>query len=91
LKLVNAIRKLAEKKGCTPGQVAVGWALALSGSRGQPTIIPIPGASKAERVRENAKVIKLSSEDMEEIDILLSQCEVKGDRYASSTIKYLDT
>jgi pyridoxine 4-dehydrogenase len=90
LKLVNAVRKLAEKKDCTPGQVATGWALALSESEGRPKIIPIPGASKADRVRENAKVIELTAEDMKEIDHLLSQCEVKGERYPDFTKKYLD-
>ncbi|KAF2665773.1 Aldo/keto reductase, partial [Microthyrium microscopicum] len=90
LKLVNAVRKLAEKNGCTPGQVATGWALALSKSEGLPKIIPIPGASKADRVRENGKVIEMTPVDMKEIDQLLSQCEVKGNRYPDFTTQYLD-
>jgi pyridoxine 4-dehydrogenase len=90
LKLVNAVKKLAEKKGCTPGQIATGWALALSKSEGLPKIIPIPGASKVDRVRENAKAINLTPEDMKEIEAILSQCDVKGDRYPGFAKKFLD-
>ena len=48
-----------------------------------PTIIPIPGATTAERVEENNKVVELTDEEMAEIDHILGKFEVVGDRYAA--------
>lgn len=92
MKLVNTVTKLAEEKGYTIGQIAIGWVVALSRSKGLPTIVPIPGASQAGRVRENAKAaeLKLTTADLAEINGLLSRHEIKGDRYPAFTMKYLD-
>ncbi len=46
-----------------------------------PTIIPIPGATTAERVKENLSIVELTEEEMKEIDIMLAKFEVKGRRY----------
>jgi pyridoxine 4-dehydrogenase len=89
LKLVKGITSLAEKKGCTPGQCALGWLLAISETKGVPKIVPIPGASKAGRVGENAKVIQLTPEDVAEINAL-ADFEVKGERYPAHTMKHLN-
>lgn len=90
LKLVEGINKIAERKGCTSGQIAVSWLIALSEKPGMPKFIPIPGASKAERVRENAKIVELTAQDMDDINALLAKCEVKGERYPAFTMKYLE-
>lgn len=45
LKLVKEIEKMAERKGCTAAQIALGWLVALSKRPDMPTIIPIPGGS----------------------------------------------
>jgi pyridoxine 4-dehydrogenase len=45
VKLVNELGKVAVEKGCTIGQVALGWLVALSRRSDMPTIIPIPGTS----------------------------------------------
>jgi pyridoxine 4-dehydrogenase len=52
LRVTHEVEKLAEKKGVTKAQVAIGWVKALSGSNGMPIIIPIPGATTEERVLE---------------------------------------
>ena len=44
LQLVKEVERLAENKGCTATQVALGWLLALSQRENMPTIIPIPGS-----------------------------------------------
>ncbi|KAK5693204.1 hypothetical protein LTR17_025205 [Elasticomyces elasticus] len=88
IKLVEELEKIAEKKGCTPGQVGVSWILAKSGSEGLPTFIPIPGATTIERVKENMVSIELSENDVKEIDSLLETVEITGDRYASHTNVY---
>jgi len=90
LRLVEELKTMAAKKGCNPGQLALGWLLAISERPGMPKIIPIPGTTKAERVRENSKVVQLNDEEMNEITTLLQRCEVKGDRYPEFGMKFLD-
>ncbi len=81
LELVSELHKIAKQKGCTPAQLAISWVLHLSKKDGNPEIIPIPGATKEERVLENGKVIPLRNDDIREIDSILKRFEVKGDRY----------
>ena len=81
LELVSELHKIAKQKGCTPAQLAISWTVQLSKKDGNPEIIPIPGATKEERVVENAKVIEFSNDDLGEIDAILKKFEVKGDRY----------
>ena len=81
LELVKEVEKLAAKKGCTPGQLAINWVRCLSKKPGMPPIIPIPGGSSKARVEENAKIVDLSFEEMADIDAVLAKLEIKGDRY----------
>lgn len=82
--LVHQVEELAKKKGCTPGQFAIGWVKSLSKRPGMPkTIIPIPGATTAERVAENSVHVELTDEDMSAIDAILEKMHVKGARYPS--------
>jgi pyridoxine 4-dehydrogenase len=81
MRVTHEVEKLAEKKGVTKAQVAIGWVKALSGRNGMPTIIPIPGATTVERVLENGKDVDLTQEEMQEIERILKDNEVKGARY----------
>ncbi|GAP84948.1 putative aldo keto reductase [Rosellinia necatrix] len=81
IKLVHQVEALAKKKGCSPAQLAIGWVRALNGRPGMPTIIPIPGATTAERVKENAKVVELTDEDLAAIDQILDTFKPLGGRY----------
>jgi pyridoxine 4-dehydrogenase len=81
LELVKKLEKLAQKGGMTTAQLAIEWVRALSEKDGHPVIIPIPGATKEERVYENAKEVSLSEEDIKEIDAMLKSFEVQGGRY----------
>jgi aryl-alcohol dehydrogenase-like predicted oxidoreductase len=67
LRLAEELRRIAEKYGKTPAQVALNWLLALSDA-----IIPIPGATKPEQVKENAGSAgwRLSWEDWRRLDEL---------------------
>lgn len=89
LELVSRVEALAKSKGCTPGQVAIGWLLSLSKRPGMPTIIPIPGSSKPERIRENATVVELTAQDLGEIDRILAGFVPAGDRYPASQMEYV--
>ena len=82
VKLAAKVDSLAEKKGCTPGQIAINWILTVSKRPGMPTIIPIPGSCKPDRVAENAKVIQLTEEDVADIDSMLSDFQPAGSRYS---------
>lgn len=89
LELVAELEKLAKTKGCTPGQIAINWLVSLSKRPGMPTIIPIPGSSSAERVKENATIIDLTNDDLKEIERLLASFPVTGDRYPAAFMKYV--
>ena len=62
----------------TQAQIALTWLL-----RRSPWIVPIPGTTKPERMRENvgAEAIELNTQDLREIDNVLAQVEVRGERY----------
>jgi hypothetical protein len=65
LALVDLMKKVAERKGATVGQVALAWLLAQ-----QPWIVPIPGSRRLSRLDENLEVadLQLSAEDLAELD-----------------------
>ncbi|KAK5657114.1 hypothetical protein OQA88_3642 [Cercophora sp. LCS_1] len=81
LELVKQAEELAAKKGCTSAQLAINWARSLSKRPGMPTVIPIPGATRPEMVSENAKLVDLTTEEMDEIDATLAKFEIVGGRY----------
>ena len=90
MKLVKQLEQLAKKKSCTTAQLALGWHISLSKLPGMPEIIPIPGATMAERVKENAGAVELTDEEMKEIKGILDSCEVIGDRYHAMGMKMVN-
>lgn len=97
--IVDEVQKLADRKGVTKGQVAIAWVRGLSGRTittedGQTvklgTVIPIPGATKPERIIENSKLIDLSDEEMKEIADILKKIPTKGDRYPEHSMALAD-
>ncbi len=76
--LVSEVRKLADAKGCTPGQIALAWLLAQ-----QRWIVPIPGTRRRGRIDENAEAtrVALSADEVADLDALASRVGVHGDRY----------
>lgn len=77
LVLVDRFVALAEKKGCTPGQLALAW-LSAQGE----DIIPIPGTKKIKYMEENVGALKvqLSKEEIKEIREEVEKAEVVGHR-----------
>lgn len=80
MKLVNEVKKFAEKKGVTPAQLAIAWVRSHSGKKGMPVIIPIPASGNKARVLENTKDISLSEGEFAEIEEILKNFKVVGDR-----------
>jgi aryl-alcohol dehydrogenase-like predicted oxidoreductase len=76
--LLDLLAKIAERKGATLAQIALAWLLAQ-----KPWIVPIPGSRKLERLEENigAVDVKLTADDLREIEGALSEITVQGDRY----------
>jgi aryl-alcohol dehydrogenase-like predicted oxidoreductase len=76
--LVDLLSQIASEKNATPAQIALGWLLAQ-----KPWIVPIPGTTKLNRLKENlgASSIELSDADLQEIDDAASQIKIEGARY----------
>jgi pyridoxine 4-dehydrogenase len=87
IKLVHAVETIAQKKGVTPAQIALGWVLYQSGKEGMPTIIPIPGATTSARVEENMRPAKLDASDMKELSEILNKFPVIGSRYSQAAMQ----
>ncbi|KAF8753835.1 multicopper oxidase family [Rhizoctonia solani] len=84
VKLVDALKALAEKKGVTTAQLSLAWVSSL----GQ-HVVPIPGSTRAARTVENASAasIELSKEELEEIGHIIGANPVSGDRYPEQLMK----
>lgn len=85
--LVEKVCKIAKRKNATPGQIALSWIRTLSNTGSYPVIIPIPGSTNPERIKENNTHVELSAEDMREIDEALSGFKRSGYRYNENTDK----
>lgn len=79
LKIVESVEKLAKEHNCKPSQLALAWVLAKGKS-----IVPIPGTKKRVYLEENvgALDVKLSKEDIAQIDEMIPKGTTAGSRYA---------
>jgi len=75
---VDLLHKVAERKKATPAQIALAWLLAQ-----KPWIVPIPGTTKLARLGENIGTVdvKLSPDDLREIEAAASRIAAQGARY----------
>lgn len=87
MNLTKEVENLARNRGCSKSQMAIGWVRGLSGRNGLGTIIPIPGAEKAEWVRENCEDIMLSDAEMKALEEILSHHQIVGERYTGELAK----
>ncbi|MCW2840219.1 MAG: aldo/keto reductase [Aeromicrobium sp.] len=87
LALVDRITVVAVRRGATVGQVALAWLLAQ-----QPWIVPIPGTRRLSRLKENlgATDLKLTPQDLTELDEASASVQVQGDRYPEAMQKMID-
>jgi aryl-alcohol dehydrogenase-like predicted oxidoreductase len=76
--LIDLLARMAARKKATTAQIALAWVLAQ-----KPWIVPIPGTTKLNRLEENngAVEVKLSAEDLREIENAASKIKVEGARY----------
>jgi aryl-alcohol dehydrogenase-like predicted oxidoreductase len=76
--LVDLVTSVARQKKATPAQVALAWLLAQ-----KPWIVPIPGTTKPERLKENigAAAVELTPDDLRLIDSAAAKITLEGARY----------
>src|SRR5467141_2722148 len=76
--LVDQLASIAAAKKVPPARIALAWLLAQ-----EPWIVPIPGTTKVQRLRENvaAATLELSREDLRQIRDAVANIKVQGDRY----------
>jgi len=82
LKLVEAVRSLSEKKGCTPAQLALAWLLHKGAD-----LVPIPGAKSRTHLEENTRSvqIQLTPDEMRELEHGLPAGA--GERYPEASLR----
>jgi aryl-alcohol dehydrogenase-like predicted oxidoreductase len=84
---VDLLARVAKEKNATPAQIALAWILAQ-----KPWIVPIPGTTKLERLKENNKAseIKLTADDLQEIETGASMIKAQGERYPEHLQRRID-
>lgn len=86
LALVEALRRVAEAKGCTVAQLAIAWVAAQGED-----IVPLVGARTRERLAEAlpATKLNLTADDLTEIEKAVPAGAARGDRYPSAFMSSL--
>ena len=80
--VVDLLASIAQRKGATPGQIALAWLLAQ-----KPWIVPIPGTRKPHRLEENlgAADVELTNDELAEIEDAAIKIQVEGGRYSEAS------
>ncbi|MGY1706809.1 aldo/keto reductase [Geodermatophilus sp. SYSU D00697] len=88
LRLVDAVRALAEEKGCTAGQLALAWVLAQGED-----VVPIPGTKRRAYLEENAgaAAVELSDDELARLSAIAPPGVAQGGRYADASYTYGDS
>ncbi|SAL55507.1 aldo/keto reductase [Caballeronia sordidicola] len=88
LKLVDALRRIAEAKNVSVAQIAIAWVAA----QGQ-DIVPLIGARRRERLTEalGSLGVALSADDLAAIEQAVPKGAAAGDRYAAAQMAHLDS
>jgi aryl-alcohol dehydrogenase-like predicted oxidoreductase len=78
LVLVDKFAEFAKEKGCTPTQLCLAWLMAQGED-----IIPIPGTTKLERLKENldSLQVKLTGDEQKKVRKACEEAEIHGGRY----------
>ena len=82
--LVDLLRKIGDRRGATPAQVALAWLLAQ-----KPWIVPLFGTRSVERFHENvgALSVRLSEDDIKDLNASRTTVPVHGARYPTEQMR----
>jgi aryl-alcohol dehydrogenase-like predicted oxidoreductase len=85
--LVERVQAIAKRRGVKAGQLALAWVLAQGED-----VVPIPGTKRRKYLEENASAaeIRLTSDEVAELEAAIPQDEIVGDRYAAASIMAID-
>jgi len=88
LQLLNGYTAIAQEVGCTPAQLALAWLLHKDAQ-----LIPIPGTQNIQHLQDNmaAVDVRLTTDQMQRLDVLINQHTVQGDRYNAQANLEVDT
>lgn len=77
--IVEEIKKLADRRGCTISQIALAWVAAQG-------MIAIPGTTKAARLEGNfaSRDIDLTRSEKRELRDIIDNAKVHGNRYSAA-------
>jgi len=86
--IFERVNAMATRKGCTPSQLALAW-VHHQGS----DVCPIPGTTKIVNFNQNVKAlsVKLTPDEMAELESYAVAGEVLGDRYAQVAYTWKDS
>ncbi|KAK7850133.1 probable aldo-keto reductase 2 [Quercus suber] len=86
--IFERVNEMAARKGCTPSQLALAWVH----HQGK-DVCPIPGTTKIENFNQNigALSVKLTPEEMVELESFAAEDVVKGDRYTKDVATWKDS
>lgn len=85
LQFVALLKAWAERKQAAPAQIALAWLMAQ-----KPWIVPIPGTTQMAHMEQNngASGIRLTSEELAELDGAVRAIEVRGQRLPDAVLAY---
>lgn len=85
--IVGLLQRVATRHEATPGQVSLAWLHAR-----KPWIVPIPGTTKLNHLKENigAVQVQLTAADMAEIENGFAQIKVQGSRLPAGVLELSD-
>ena len=85
LRLVDAVREMAEERGVGVGQLALAWLLAQGDD-----VVPIPGTKRRSYLEENvgAVAVQLSADDLARLGEIAPPGVAQGGRYADAAYAY---
>lgn len=87
LELTSHVERIAQEKGCTPGQLVLAWLLAQGED-----IVPIPGTKRLRHLEENvaAAGVSLSDHDLLELNAIAPLGVAAGERYDEMAMRFID-
>ncbi|HEY8508124.1 MAG TPA: aldo/keto reductase [Steroidobacteraceae bacterium] len=86
-RIVEIVRDMATRKGCSAAQIALAWVLAQGEH-----IHPIPGMKTRAHLRDNLAAVdlQLTPDELQSLTQAVSQIEVRGERHAPAMMKTVD-
>ncbi|MBB5886834.1 aldo/keto reductase [Xanthomonas sp. LMG 8992] len=82
-RLVDLIRRIGDKHGATPAQVALAWLLAQ-----KPWIVPLFGTRRLERFDENIGALQVTLDQADLDEIQEAKIVIEGARYPEAVMRF---